>query len=32
MNDEIIKGEDRLGVLVMGHDFNSWWTGSLLDI
>ena len=32
MNDEIIKGDDRLGVLVMGHDFNSWWTGSLLDI
>ncbi|MEK6732578.1 MAG: saccharopine dehydrogenase C-terminal domain-containing protein [Candidatus Omnitrophota bacterium] len=32
MNDEIIKGEDRLGVLLMGHDFNSWWTGSLLDI
>src|SRR3989338_6272943 len=32
MNDEITKGEDRLGVLLMGHDFNSWWTGSLLDI
>ncbi len=32
MNDEIIKGEDRLGVLLMGHDFKSWWTGSLLDI
>lgn len=32
MNNEIIKGEDRLGVLLMGHDFNSWWTGSLLDI
>jgi len=32
MNDEIIKGEDRLGVLLMGHDYNSWWTGSLLDI
>jgi len=32
MNDEIIKGGDRLGVLLMGHDFNSWWTGSLLDI
>ncbi|PIP67968.1 MAG: homospermidine synthase [Candidatus Omnitrophica bacterium CG_4_9_14_0_2_um_filter_42_8] len=32
MNNEITKGEDRLGVLLMGHDFNSWWTGSLLDI
>jgi homospermidine synthase len=32
MSDEIIKGRDELGVLLMGHDFNSWWTGSLLDI
>ncbi|NQU73430.1 MAG: homospermidine synthase [Candidatus Omnitrophica bacterium] len=32
MSDEIISGRDELGVLVMGHDFNSWWTGSLLDI
>ncbi len=32
MNDEIIDGEDQLGVLLMGHDFNSWWCGSLLDI
>jgi homospermidine synthase len=32
MNDEIISGRDELGVLIMGHDFNSWWTGSLLDI
>ncbi|MFH1995770.1 MAG: saccharopine dehydrogenase C-terminal domain-containing protein [Candidatus Omnitrophota bacterium] len=32
MNDEIIDGRDELGVLLMGHDFNSWWTGSLLDI
>ncbi len=32
MSNEIIKGDDRLGVLLMGHDFNSWWTGSLLDI
>ncbi|MBU0581287.1 MAG: homospermidine synthase, partial [Candidatus Margulisbacteria bacterium] len=30
--DEIISGRDELGVLVMGHDFNSWWTGSILDI
>jgi len=32
MNDEIIDGADELGVLVMGHDFKSWWCGSLLDI
>ena len=32
MNDEIIAGEDRLGVLLMGHPYKSWWTGSLLDI
>ena len=32
MNDEIIDGRDELGVLLMGHDFNSWWCGSLLDI
>ncbi|MFC1511257.1 saccharopine dehydrogenase C-terminal domain-containing protein [Candidatus Margulisiibacteriota bacterium] len=32
MNDEIIDGEDQLGVLLMGHDFKSWWCGSVLDI
>ena len=32
MSDEIIDGRDELGVLIMGHDFNSWWCGSLLDI
>ena len=32
MNDEIIDGRDELGVLIMGHDFRSWWCGSLLDI
>jgi len=32
MNEEIISGEDRLGVLLMGHPYKSWWTGSLLDI
>lgn len=32
MNDEIISGRDELGVLLMGHDFKSWWTGSILDI
>jgi homospermidine synthase len=32
MSDEIIDGEDQLGVLLMGHDFKSWWCGSLLSI
>ncbi len=32
MNDEIIDGDDRLGVLLMGHPYKSWWTGSLLNI
>ena len=32
MNDEITAGDDRLGVLLMGHPYKSWWTGSLLDI
>ena len=32
MNDDIINGSDILGVLLMGHDFKSWWIGSLLDI
>ena len=31
MNDEIIDGEDRLGVLLMGHPYKAWWTGSLLS-
>jgi homospermidine synthase len=30
--DEIVDGRDELGVLLMGHDFNSWWCGSLLSI
>jgi homospermidine synthase len=32
LNNEIISGRDELGVLLMGHDYKSWWTGSLLDI
>ncbi len=32
MNDEIIHGQDQLGCLLMGHDYKSWWVGSLLDI
>ncbi|MDD5225812.1 MAG: saccharopine dehydrogenase C-terminal domain-containing protein [Candidatus Omnitrophica bacterium] len=30
--DDITDGRDELGVLLMGHDFKSWWCGSLLDI
>ncbi|MDD2707557.1 MAG: saccharopine dehydrogenase C-terminal domain-containing protein [Verrucomicrobiae bacterium] len=32
MNDEITSGADILGALLMGHDYNSWWTGSDLSI
>jgi len=32
MNDEIIEGNDILGALIMGHRYNAWWTGSVLDI
>lgn len=32
MNDEIISGSDTLGALIMGHRYNSWWTGSILSI
>jgi len=32
MSDEIIKGSDALGALIMGHKYNSWWTGSVLSI
>ena len=32
MSDEITKGDDILGSLIMGHKFNSWWTGSILSI
>ncbi len=32
MTDEIVSGSDELGVLLMGHDFKSWWCGSLLGI
>ncbi len=31
LNDEIISGRDELGVLLMGHPYRSWWTGSLLS-
>jgi homospermidine synthase len=32
MSDEITEGEDILGALLMGHKYNSWWTGSVLSI
>jgi len=32
MGDEITEGRDILGALLMGHAFNSWWTGSDLSI
>ncbi len=31
MRDEITKGENILGALIMG-DFGAWWTGSILNI
>lgn len=32
MDDDIISGRDELGCLLMGHDYQSWWIGSRLDI
>jgi len=32
MGDEITSGKDILGALLMGHAFNSWWTGTSLSI
>ena len=32
LNDDITTGQDQLGVLLLGHDFGGWWTGSLLSI
>jgi homospermidine synthase len=32
LNDEITEGYDILGALLMGHQYNSWWTGTILDI
>ena len=32
LNDEITSGRDELGVLLMGHPYTAWWTGSLLSI
>jgi homospermidine synthase len=32
MGDEIQSGGDILGALLMGHAYQSWWTGSVLSI
>ncbi|MDD5216964.1 MAG: saccharopine dehydrogenase C-terminal domain-containing protein [Candidatus Omnitrophica bacterium] len=32
LSDEITSGYDILGALLMGHRYNSWWTGSMLSI
>lgn len=32
MLDDIVSGKDKLGVLLLGHDYKAWWTGSLLSI
>ena len=30
--EEIVGGQDELGVLLLGHGLGAWWTGSQLDI
>ena len=32
LNDEIVSGRDELGVLLMGHPYGAWWTGSIMSI
>ena len=32
MADDIIDGSDQMGVLLLGHELNGWWTGSTLSI
>jgi homospermidine synthase len=32
LTDDIVSGEDEVGVLLLGHDLNGWWTGSQLSI
>lgn len=32
LSDEIIKGHDELGCLLMGHDLGCWWIGTVLTI
>jgi len=31
LKDDIIEGEDELGVFMMSRDFGCWWIGSVLD-
>ncbi|HEY3419138.1 MAG TPA: saccharopine dehydrogenase C-terminal domain-containing protein [Methanomassiliicoccales archaeon] len=30
--EEIVSGEDILGALLMGHEYGSWWCGSILTV
>ena len=32
LTDEIVEGMDLIGSLIMGHCYQSWWTGSILNI
>ena len=32
LSDDITNGKDILGALLMGHEYNSWWTGTSLSI
>lgn len=32
LNNEITSGADELGVLLLGHPYRAWWTGSVLSI
>jgi homospermidine synthase len=32
LNNDITAGEDRLGVLLLGHPLKAWWSGSLMSI
>ena len=32
LTDEILEGRDLVGALIMGHRYQSWWTGSVLGI
>lgn len=32
LTNEITEGKDLVGALIMGHPYQSWWTGSILSI
>ena len=32
LTDEITEGKDKLGTLLLGHDYGAWWCGCLTDI